>query len=197
MTKIYVLGKGGHANSVIEVIKSLGSDKIIQLPYDDVFGESLPEIGGAESGHDLHHAIAIGDVRLRELLASSVFCQQTVAHSLLSSNASIAEGAKIGRGSVVMPSATVRAGTAIGDYCIINTGSIIEHDCNIGSFVNISPGAVLCGNVSVDRSCLVGAGSVIIDNVRICSGVVIGAGAVVLNDINEPGTYVGVPARRI
>jgi len=43
-------------------------------------------------------------------------------------------------------------------------------------------------------SCL---GSVVSNNVNIYSGCKIGAGAVVVKDITEPGTYVGVPVRRV
>jgi acetyltransferase-like isoleucine patch superfamily enzyme len=45
------------------------------------------------------------------------------------------------------------------------------------------------------RPCL-GAGSVVRDRVQICHDVVVGAGAAVVGDLVEPGTYVGVPARK-
>ena len=37
----------------------------------------------------------------------------------------------------------------------------------------------------------------VIHGVRIVEGCLIGAGAVVTDDLTEPGTYVGAPARRI
>lgn len=43
----------------------------------------------------------------------------------------------------------------------------------------------------------IGAGATVINNVKICSDCMIGAGAVIVGDINERGTYVGVPAKRI
>jgi len=51
--------------------------------------------------------------------------------------------------------------------------------------------------VSVGKSSWLGIGSVVSNNVNICSGCNVGAGAVVVKDITEPGTYVGVPARRV
>jgi len=45
--------------------------------------------------------------------------------------------------------------------------------------------------------CLIGAGVVILDKVSICSNVTIGAGSVVTRDINVPGVYVGIPAKKI
>ena len=35
------------------------------------------------------------------------------------------------------------------------------------------------------------------NNINIYSGCKVGAGAVVVKDITEPGTYVGVPVRRV
>ena len=192
-----MLGKGGHANSVIEVIRSLGSEALIQVPYEDVLGESPSQLSDQNTACDVSHVIAIGDVSVRKRIASSIFCQRTPPHKLVSTYAYVATDAKIGPGTVVMPSATIRSNSVIGDYSVVNTGALVDHDCRIGSFVNVSPGVVLSGNVSVEDSCVLGAGAVIIDNVSICSGVILGAGAVVLKNIDKPGTYVGVPARRI
>jgi len=64
-------------------------------------------------------------------------------------------------------------------------------------FVHVSPGSHLAGKVSVGKSSWLGIGSVVSNNVNICSGCNVGAGAVVVKDITEPGTYVGVPARRV
>jgi acetyltransferase-like isoleucine patch superfamily enzyme len=45
--------------------------------------------------------------------------------------------------------------------------------------------------------CLIGAGAVILDKLSICDNVIIGAGSVVTRDINDAGTYVGSPAKRV
>jgi acetyltransferase-like isoleucine patch superfamily enzyme len=50
--------------------------------------------------------------------------------------------------------------------------------------------------VEIGEGTWIGAGSTISNNVTICPGCVIGAGAVVVKDIDIPGTYIGVPARR-
>ena len=47
------------------------------------------------------------------------------------------------------------------------------------------------------RGTWIGAGATAINNIFICSDCIIGAGAVVVNDIQESGTYVGVPAKRV
>ena len=52
------------------------------------------------------------------------------------------------------------------------------------------------GDVFIDEDCWIGTGAIVSNNVNICGGCMIGAGAVVIKDIDEPGTYVGVPARK-
>jgi serine acetyltransferase len=44
---------------------------------------------------------------------------------------------------------------------------------------------------------LLGSGSKVLPGVHIADDVIVGAGAVVRDHIAEPGTWVGVPARRV
>jgi acetyltransferase-like isoleucine patch superfamily enzyme len=50
--------------------------------------------------------------------------------------------------------------------------------------------------VFVGEGSWIGAGVSVNNNIKICSGCMIGAGAVVVKDIIEPGTYIGIPARK-
>jgi len=43
----------------------------------------------------------------------------------------------------------------------------------------------------------IGVGATVVDGITICADVTIGAGGVVIGDIIDPGTYVGVPVRRV
>lgn len=102
----------------------------------------------------------------------------------------------------------IRKGTFIGNFChvgpearigentIINTRAIVEHEVCIGNHCHIAPGSVVCGRSSIGDLVFLGAGAVVIDGVNICSKVTIGAGAVVIGNIEEPGIYVGIPAKR-
>jgi acetyltransferase-like isoleucine patch superfamily enzyme len=59
------------------------------------------------------------------------------------------------------------------------------------------PGAKILGGAKIGNSCRIGSNSTILPNVQICDDVVIGAGAVVTKSITEPGTYIGVPAKKL
>ena len=71
--------------------------------------------------------------------------------------------------------------------------SSVDHD----NLINISPGVRTVGNVTVGLGAWIGIGSVVSNNVSICGDCKLGAGSVAVKDITEPGTYVGVPARKI
>jgi sugar O-acyltransferase (sialic acid O-acetyltransferase NeuD family) len=116
--------------------------------------------------------------------------------TLVSARACIGPDVRLGTGTVVMDHAAVNAGTELGEACIVNTGAVVEHDCRIGNNVHIGPNATVCGGVQIEDHCLIGAGATIIPGARVAAGSIIGAGAVVASDLERPGTYVGVPAKR-
>lgn len=103
----------------------------------------------------------------------------------------------LGDGTVVFHRAVINVAATTGRHCVVNTGAIIEHGCRIGDNVFIGPGAVICGDVKIADDVYVGAGAVIRPGISVCKGAIIGAGAAVVGDITVPGTYAGVPAKRI
>ena len=112
-------------------------------------------------------------------------------------SAVIGTDVEIGIGSVVMAGVVINSSTKIGKGCIVNTSSSLDHDNIIEDYVHISPGVRTAGSVSIGKLTWIGIGSVVSNNVNIYSSCKVGAGAVVVKDITEPGTYVGVPVRRV
>ena len=102
-----------------------------------------------------------------------------------------------GFGNIVCASTIFMPDVEMGNLNYVSLGSIIGHDTRIGSFVTIFPAVRMAGHVKIADSVIVGTGAIIIENIEICSNVIIGAGSVVNRNITEPGTYVGVPAKKI
>ena len=96
-----------------------------------------------------------------------------------------------------MAGAVVNPYAKLGCSCIVNTCASVDHDCIVGNYVHISVGAHICGAVTIGEGVWVGAGSTIINNIRVCPECLLGAGSVVVKDIDQTGTYVGVPAKQI
>lgn len=202
--KVVVLGAGGHAKVLIDIINQQKDWEIDKIELLDDKVEKGTRIAGCEVKGELEKAkkydkstkfiIGIGMNKVRRRLAES-FCLNYL--TLIHPSAIIGSNVKIGRGTVVMPGAIINSGTEIGEHCIINTGAIVEHDNLIQDYVHISPGACLGGAVEIGRECWIGIGSVIKNNITICSETVVGAGGVVIGDIKIEGTYAGCPAKRI
>jgi len=197
--KVVILGAGGHAKVIADII--LSSNDVLIGFLDDVkegyvFG--FPVIGKIDEIHKYDNnysfVIGIGNNRIRKQVVDRYnVCWHTAIHP----SAIIARDVSIAEGTVIMAGAIINPSTIIGKHCIINTGAIIEHDNKIADFVHISPNAILCGTVSVGCQTHIGAGAKIINDISICPEAIVGAGAVVVNDIIEAGTYVGVPAKRV
>jgi len=101
----------------------------------------------------------------------------------------------VGENCLLLPGVVIDNGSIIGDNVVLNTGVVIAHDTKIMSSTFIGPGATLAGFISIGERCFIGIGSVIKDNISVVSDTVVGAGAVVVRDIQQQGTYIGVPAK--
>jgi len=195
--KLTIIGASGHGKVVADIALKCGYTDIFFL--DD--NKSLkncgrwPVIGGTETSFEGDIFVAIGNATLRREFFEK-FSNMNIV-TLIHPNAVIAEDVIIGKGSVVMAGAVINSSSIIGEGCIINTCSSVDHDCFIGNYTHISVGAHLCGTVNVGETSWISAGSCVINNISICSRTIIGAGSVVINDILSPGTYIGIPAKKL
>ena len=198
--KVILIGGGGHAKVIMDIVTACG-DTVVGLLDDGLevgaVVQGVPVVGAAidaEKFADCRFVVAVGNNTIRHRIVDAL---PVAWYTAIHPSAVVSPHAVVGEGSVIMPAAVINAGARVGCHCIINTAAVVEHDNEISDYAHVSCGAVLTGSVSVGEEALVGAAAVVRNNVRICSGAVIGAGAVVINDLEEKGTYVGVPARKM
>lgn len=101
----------------------------------------------------------------------------------------------VGRNTKIQSHSFVCSKVTIGEDCFIGHGVMFINDV-------FSDGGPARGDKSKWKKTTIGdkvsiGSNATIMPVSICSDVVIAAGAVVIKDIDEAGTYVGVPARRV
>lgn len=192
--KLTIIGASGHGKVVADIAMLRGYDEIVFLDDDESIKDcaGFPVIGKTDRIVDGDCVIAVGNAETR----SKLMAGKTIV-TLTHPSAIIAKDVLIGAGTVVMAGAVINPGAVIGRGCIVNTCSSVDHDCLIGDFTHISVGAHLSGTVSVGDNVWIGAGATVSNNINICENCIVGAGAVVIKDIKRPGTYVGVPAKRI
>ncbi len=199
-TAIIIYGCGGHGKACLEMLRSLGTYRVVGFIDDGVpAGEEImgvPVLGGGDHLAELHAqgirlaANAVGGignlvVRIKVFtkLAEAGFACPVVVHP----TAFVEASAALSPGVHVFPHAYVGSDSQIGFGSIINTGAIVSHDCILGELVNISPGAILAGEVKVADRVLIGMGATINLLAAIGAGARIGNGATVKSDVSENG----------
>ncbi|MFD1179408.1 acetyltransferase [Paenibacillus puldeungensis] len=206
MEKIIIIGGGGHAKVVIDILQSMETYDIVGFTDND--DQHLSLCGIPYLGNDAilpallekgitKFCVAIGDNRLRKKLFHNLVTSGFKPASAISPFAYVSHHAKIGRGVVILPGAVVNSCATIEDNVIINTLSGVDHDCIIYSHAHIAPGASLTGNVTVGEGAFLGAGSKVIPGIEVGEWSIIGAGSVVLSNVPPNVTVVGVPANKI
>lgn len=190
--KLTIIGASGHGKVVADIARLNGCDTIEFLDDDPNLYTcgSYPVVGTTDRVVDGDVFVAVGNSAIRELLSKN---RNLI--TLIHPSAVIADSVEIGEGTVVMAGAVINSGAKIGRGVIVNTSSSIDHDCVVDDYCHVAVGAHLCGTVKVGKKTWIGAGATVINNVNICGGCTIGAGAVVIRDIEEEGTYIGVPAK--
>lgn len=200
MKDVIIIGASGHGKVAADCVLACGNRVLGFLDdaptADTVLG--VPVLGSVKDYVNYPGAeflIAVGDNRIRMQLEGRM--QNAAWHTAIHPAAVVSPYAGIGEGTLVLANAVVNPGAAVGRHCIVNTAAVIEHDDRVEDFVHISVGAKLAGTVTIGKAAMVGIGAAVSNNLTVCGGCIIGAGAVVVKSITEPGTYVGVPARRI
>lgn len=107
------------------------------------------------------------------------------------------ENIQIGEGSIICAGAIITTNVKIGKHAHLNLHTTIGHDCEIGDYFTTSPGAKISGNCKIYDCVYVGNNASIKEKTSIHSFTTIGMNAAVVKHIEEPGIYVGVPAKRI
>lgn len=206
--KIILLGGGGHARVLIDLIRAEGGYEIIgildaQLEPDTLV-RGVPVLGNDDLLTDLckkgvnKACIGVGSVRdntIRKRLYERVKAYNFYVPSLIHSSAFTSENARISEGVQIMAGAIIQTGSLIGENTIINTGAIIDHDCNVGNHVHVCPGAVMGGGSIIGDNSFIGTGATIIHGIKIGKDTIIGAGAVVICGVPNGVTVKGVPAK--
>lgn len=203
MSRLLVFGAGGHGCVVAETAVRSGSwTEVVHL--DDSLDRPQLEIGTEVLGSfsdidsiarcDDRFVVGVGENSVRLRLHES-FSNLYSSTSVISFDAVVSANASISTGSVVMPRVVVNAGAVIGSACILNTGSIVEHGVTLSAGVHVCPGAILGGDARIGARTLIGLGATVLPGVSVSSDVILGAGAVAVSNIENPGTYVGVPAK--
>jgi sugar O-acyltransferase (sialic acid O-acetyltransferase NeuD family) len=195
-----VLGAGGHARSVVDVLERCG-EHVVAVSGDA--GESPWHITVLADDtaaidllteHNLRACVAIGAAGPRARLVADLLARGVSLPPVTARTATVAPGAHVGAGTVVLEHAHVGPGADLGAGVIVNTAAVVEHDCVVGDGSHVAPGAVLLGGARIGSMTLVGSGARVLPGITVGSRVTVGAGAVVTTSVPDGVTVTGMPA---
>lgn len=201
--KLLIIGAGGHGRVIADIALKMERWQSIAF-LDDSNTNTFMGVDVIGSTHNISEFIneyeifvGIGDNSKRKEIYEIIESLGAQIPVIIHPDAVIGSVVELGMGTVVMAGVIINCCSVIGKGCIINTSATIDHDNCIEDFVHISPGVHIAGSVKVGNGTWLGIGSIVSNNVMITNGCNVGAGSVVIRDINETGTYLGVPARRV
>jgi acetyltransferase EpsM len=209
MMKILIIGAGGHAGVVADVLlMARGAGEPVEpIGYLDdapgLVGTSvlgLPVLGPLGARTAVRHdavIVAVGNNADRRRLFEDLRQSGEVLAIARHPSAVIGRNVSIGEGTMICAGAIVNCGSVVGSNVILNTASSVDHDCRIGDHVHIAPGVRLGGNVTIGAGTLVGIGSAVMPGRAVGEWSTVGAGALVHGDVRSGCVVVGVPARPI
>ena len=188
MKPLLLLGSGGHARSIIDLIEEEGQWRIHGLvgQPEEEGGNVLgyPVIGTDADLRSLRDTcqsaiLAIGqlpDSGPRRRIAAML--EQVGFHCpvVVSPHAVVSKHAQLGAGTIVGHGAIVNAGAVVGKHCTLNTCSLIEHDAKVGDHCHVSTGALVNGGVQLGMGCFIGSGAMLREGLHLPAETVISAG---------------------
>lgn len=206
---VIIVGAGGHAKVVIEILLTLSVEIIGATDSNServgtcILG--IPVVGTDEAilqykSKEIFLVNGIGSVALPRIRTGIFNRFKELGYSFITTvhpSAVVSSEVVLGEGSQIMAGAIIQPGCYIGENCIINTGTSVDHDCRIGSHVHLAPRVTLSGGVQIGDGVHVGTGATIIQGIQIGRNSIVGAGALVLKDVAENAKVIGVPAREV
>jgi sugar O-acyltransferase (sialic acid O-acetyltransferase NeuD family) len=204
--KLTLLGAGGHCSVVLDALMECGQSldriNLLDESLDNKHQTRFSDLPITSHSFKLLQRnicvhLCLGDIDDRKLVLNNLAKLKLKFLSITHPRAYVSKAAKIGDGVFIAAKAVVSANATLEDNAIINHGAIVDHDCFIGKNTHVAPNSTLGGGVKISDNVLIGSSATILPNVFIASNAVIGSGAVVVRDISSPGTYAGIPAKKI
>jgi len=193
---VVIYGAGGHAKSVMEMLKSIGNYEIIGIVDDHIPAKTIildiPVLGPRSVLGELRKmgvlmsANGVGgiiDINIRKKIFDILEQNDFSLPKLIHPRATLEESACVNDGVQVFANAYIGSEAVLESCCMVNTNAVVSHDCIVGAYSHISPGALLAGHVQVGESSLVGMGVTTAIGIKIGNNVRIGNGAILYADV--------------
>lgn len=186
-----LIGCGGHAR---EVMAQMGKKLICFVEDEFLTKESKPMSEFDPKKYKV--MVAFGDSKKRFDIIQKL-PKETKYFTFIHPTAILMNNVVVGEGSFIGAYSILTTNIILGNHSLLNRGNQIGHDCEIGDYFSMMPGSIVSGNVRIYDCVYMGNNSCIREKLSVHSLTTIGMGSMVISNINDSGTYVGVPAKKI
>ena len=165
---------------------------------EDISIMTPDEFKNLQSKDDFQYFIGFAlDLKEREKTIDLLDEYDSDCVTFIHETASVHEGAVIGKGSCVANFSTVMQGAVLGKHCFVETYCLISHNTTVGNNCMLHSGTMIAGKTTIGKNCMFNFRSGVMNKLDICDNTVIGAFSNVTKNIDNPGVYVGTPARKL
>lgn len=207
MIDIVIVGAGGFAREVQDVVRDLGApfrlvgfiDDFV-LPGKDLHGAPvLGPLGWLENNKGFQVVVGVGAPQTRKKIVQRLSeIDPCIPFATLIHPSTIKSPfVEIGEGSVVCAGSILTNNIRIGKHVHLNLGTTVGHDAVVEDFSTTAPGVHVNGNNFLGEGSYLGTGANFREKIRVGRWSVIGAGAAVVKDVPDNATAVGCPAKVI
>lgn len=173
---IVLIGGGGHASVLLDIIQELGLliKGYVSLKEEKDIAASYLGDDSILNNKELISSImlvnAIGSVHIPHKRKDIFLKYKNIGYdffTLIHPSVIISKNSMIGEGVQIMAGCVIQTGCIVNANALINTGACIDHHSIIGEHTHVAPGATLCGNVIVGSTSHIGPNSTVIQGCRL------------------------------
>lgn len=188
--KLALYGYGGHAR---EVAAQIGEE--VEFYVDDEYANDVAKPISTFNPETHYMMVAIGNGKNRFDVVQKL-PKKTIYFTYIHPTALILDdNIEIGEGSFIGAYSILTTNIKLGKHALLNRANHIGHDTIIGDYFSAMPGAIVSGNVRIHDCVYMGTNSSIREKLNVHSLSTIGMNSCVVKNINEPGVYIGTPAK--
>jgi len=207
MTELFIIGTGGAAKEIIQLVEQINELKpVFELKgFVDIdtkkkeiqfFGKTyllMAEAEFIESEKNVNVIVANGNALTRAKVYNLYknFTFPNLIHPVVEIHASVV----LGVGNIIKMGCIITTDILIGDNNYINRGVQIGHDIKIGSHNVFNPASVISGGVELGTRNNIGANATILPYKKVGNENTLGAGAVLAQDTTDGNLLIGIPAK--
>lgn len=215
MQDVYIIGAGGYAREIYELLIKPINDVRRSANKDPEFNVlgflddnphamdgKVCDIGIVGGIHDFdvkpedRFIMGVASPQIKEKLAKVMLDKGAVFVNVIHPWVQIVPGATYGKGFVAYPGATVGPDVHVGDFVTL-LYSGLGHDVEVGDYCTISSYCGINGYVKLGKRVFVGGHAVILPNIKIGDDAYVGMGSVVVSKVKAGTKVFGNPAKKL